>query len=171
MTMAHNMTPSQLAAYTARKDRERRMAAKAKELEIAKQEKEDAARPKVIMRLPPPPPKVRPELDADAHVQTWRQLFASTSPTPVKDYIATRALDYGFTYDMIVSTSRKRPLIYARHHIIWEVKRWLKPDITCVQLARAFRMKDHTTVLYAVAKIDKEREEANGRGFVCEDGT
>lgn len=91
----------------------------------------------------------------DAHVNEWRlELLARASP--VKAYIRRRAGELGYTYDDMMVRTRKKARIYAKHTIIWEIKRIVKPTITLTELARHFGL-DHTTCISALRKVDARK--------------
>lgn len=126
---------------------------------------EPKPRPVIAQRLPEPPastfvPKFlhlmpswkREALYFDAHVSDWRlELLARVSP--VKAYIRRRAGELGYTYGDMMVKIRSRDRIYAKHTIIWEIKRLVKPSITLQELAGHFGL-DHSSVVNALRKVD-----------------
>ena len=64
---------------------------------------------------------------------------------------------FGFEIDEIIGQSRRRPLVTARQ-ISMYVFRQLT-DMSYPAIAREFGGRDHTTVIHAVEKIDKQMRE------------
>lgn len=54
----------------------------------------------------------------------------------------------------IMGRTRVRSVVLARHEAIYRVKS-AKPDLSAPQIAQWFR-RDHTTILYAIAKYQDE---------------
>jgi len=67
-----------------------------------------------------------------------------------------------YTMAAILGDSRMRPLVQARHHVWWEVRRQ-RPDASWMAMGRRFK-RDHTSILHGVRK-HAERMAANG--VVC----
>ena len=77
---------------------------------------------------------------------------ATSAPVTCRAVIDAAAELFGFTYDQIVSGSRRRPLVDARQ-IAMYVTRNLT-DLSYPEIGRAFGNRDHTTVIHAVRKIE-----------------
>jgi hypothetical protein len=90
----------------------------------------------------------------------WKIETLAANGSPLKAYIRRRALEMGFTYAEVIGPSRKVKLVEARHQIIWEIKRVVKPDVSYPELGRLFGGRDHTTTLHAVRRVDAERAKA-----------
>ncbi len=96
----------------------------------------------------------------DAHVREWREELMSVA-SPMEAYIRKRAVELGFTYSAVVSKARTRELSYARHLIMWEMKRILRPapqktpgSISYPELGRLFGGLDHSSCYHAISRID-----------------
>lgn len=86
----------------------------------------------------------------DAHVQAYRENMCAESMTganKVKRYIRDRAVEMGSTYMEVMSFSRKRPLVRMRDIIFYEIKTYVKPDISYPELGRVFAGRDHSSIL------------------------
>ncbi len=95
----------------------------------------------------------------DAHVREWyrwRREQIDASASPIRDYVRRRAAELGFSYAEIVGPRQLRILIKPRHLIIWEIKTFVKPEISFPELGRIFGGRDHTTILSAYRKICKQ---------------
>lgn len=158
MNIAHSITPTQIALYEAAKERAKRMA------EAARKMKLESQRGRVVMLMPDPVrmKHVRIEVDADAHVKSYRAWLSEVRSRPIRHYITKRAEELGVTYGDVVGGSLKRHIIGPKHQIIWEVKRRVRPAISYPELAKLFGLTDHTTSRYAVIKMDKVMGWADG---------
>ena len=74
------------------------------------------------------------------------------------DVINVVANHFGTTRKILVSPSRKSPLIAQRHLAMWLSYR-LCPRTSLSMVARAF-CRDHTTVLHAIKKMDRLKPES-----------
>lgn len=91
----------------------------------------------------------------DAHLYEWRLELLSRS-SPVQAYIRRRAGELGYTYGDMMVKARNRDRVNAKHTIIWEIKRIVKPSITTTELARHFGL-DHTSVVSCLRKVDARK--------------
>ena len=85
-----------------------------------------------------------------------RWLFEQQAPCAA--HLKRRCEELGYDVSEITGLSRRRGVVEARHLIIWEIKRCLKPEISYPELGRLFGGRDHTTILHAVQKIDAMKE-------------
>lgn len=99
----------------------------------------------------------RDKSQKDAHVIAWRK-WLSEQGNPCKAYIKRRCLELGVHYDAVIGPMRLRSVVPARHLIMWEIKRLVKPSISYPELGRMFGGRDHTSTLHAVRKIDRMKE-------------
>lgn len=66
------------------------------------------------------------------------------------------AVDTGQTARDLMSNRRHRPLVEARHTIMW-LARELTP-LSLPQIARALGKTDHTTVMHGIARVEERRQ-------------
>ena len=92
----------------------------------------------------------------DAHMYAWREELVDRA-CPLKAYIKRRAAQLGFTYGEMITRGRERDRIEAKHLIMWEIKRIVKPDASFPEIGRLFGGMDHTSVMSAVKKIDRQK--------------
>ncbi|MCZ7502017.1 helix-turn-helix domain-containing protein [Agrobacterium sp. ST15.13.015] len=98
----------------------------------------------------------------DAHIRQWRietgqQVFVSC-----KDFIRKRSVELGYDYETMIGPIKTRPVARARHIIMWEIKNFVKPEISYPELGRQFGSRDHTSCLWAVSKIQEEVNKNQG---------
>lgn len=92
------------------------------------------------------------------HEQTINGLTAgndvSGSRRPAKDIITDVLRDFpGITYAQVMGPGRSMPIVEARHTCILAVHR-ARPDLSFPQLGAIFGGRDHTTILFAVRKME-----------------
>ena len=93
-----------------------------------------------------------------AHEQSINGLTASNdasfSRRPAKDIITDVLRDFpGITYAQVMGPGRSIPIVEARHTCILAVHR-ARPDLSFPQLGAIFGGRDHTTILFAVRKME-----------------
>jgi len=93
-----------------------------------------------------------------AHEQTIMSLTASDEATegrrPAKAIITDILQEFpGITYAQVVGAGRSVPVVEARHTCILAVHR-ARPDLSFPQLGAIFGGRDHTTILFAVRKME-----------------
>lgn len=93
-----------------------------------------------------------------AHEQTINGLTAGNdvfgSRRPTKDIINDVLRDFpGITYAQVMGPGRSMPIVEARHTCILAVHR-ARPDLSFPQLGAIFGGRDHTTILFAVRKME-----------------
>jgi chromosomal replication initiator protein len=91
--------------------------------------------------------------------QVLSDIISGSQPRPITAtaILDATALQFGFTVDELKSKRRQRPLVVARQ-IGMYVMRHLT-DLSYPGIAREFGGRDHTTVIHAVDKIDREMKE------------
>lgn len=72
----------------------------------------------------------------------------------VRSIVEQEAARAGLFACQITDFSRRAPIARARQIAMWRVRREL--GLSFPQIAREFNKRDHTTVMYAVRKIDAE---------------
>jgi hypothetical protein len=105
----------------------------------------------------PKPEWKRKPTKFNEHVNAW-QAWVIKQSQPRKQFVIDRCVVYGYTYQEIIGTSRKRPLVLARQIIQWELKR-AYPDVSLPEIGRMFGGKDHSTITSSLAKINRLIEE------------
>lgn len=86
-------------------------------------------------------------------------LFCRQKAKPVADIVAEVLLDFpGVTWDEITSVRRTRHLVKPRHLCMVAVHEQ-RPDLSLPAIGRIFK-RDHSVVLYAVAKVKAEAGDA-----------
>lgn len=93
-----------------------------------------------------------------AHEQAINGLTAgndvSGSRRPTKEIITDVLRDFpGITYAQVMGPGRSVPVVEARHTCILAVHR-ARPDLSFPQLGAIFGGRDHTTILFAVRKME-----------------
>lgn len=78
------------------------------------------------------------------------------TPDMVIDYVAKY---YKISKRDILGKSRKKDVVLARHIAMWLIRSII--DISLEQIGKMFSNRDHSTVINAINKIDKESEESD----------
>lgn len=97
----------------------------------------------------------RGDIVFNAHIIAWHRHVAESS-SPVTTYIKRRAEELGVTFHEIIGERGIRRIARARQQIMWEIRQEF-PTVSFPQIGRLFGGRDHTTVLHAVKKIERER--------------
>lgn len=84
------------------------------------------------------------------------RLIEKPKPGPSR-IIAMVAERRGLTVDDLLGPSRLRPVAYARHEAMWELRQRTK--LSLPDIARRLGRKDHTTALHGVRAYEKRRQE------------
>lgn len=90
------------------------------------------------------------EVARQERISVWMKEAQGGRPSP-RRIIQAIARQHGFTVEDIIGPCRKRPLVTARHHAMWEVSREY-PSMSLPRLGYHFGDLDHTTVLSARRK-------------------
>lgn len=86
-----------------------------------------------------------------------------TRAAVVQRIVAFMARKSGYRAKDITGPSRTRGIVYARQTAIWLSKQ-LKPSLSLPEIGRRFGGRDHTTILYALRKIDAAVEDQSQLG-------
>jgi chromosomal replication initiator protein len=78
--------------------------------------------------------------------------------TPVLVLDATSKL-FSFSVEDIIGRARTRDLVDARHIAMYVCRQLTNPPLSYPQIARAFGGRDHTTVMNAVQRIERDMKE------------
>lgn len=92
------------------------------------------------------------DMEFDHHVTAWRIEHVN----PTRAYLRRRCYELGVSFEDIIGTSRTHDLIHPRQLLMWETKTVLGKSYP--EIGRLFR-KDHTTILWAVKKIERLKAE------------
>lgn len=79
---------------------------------------------------------------------------AANPAAPIRLIIARVADELGLTAAAIISESRRAPIVAARQLAMWRAAR--DTSASFARIGHAFGGRDHTTVHYAVAKINRQ---------------
>jgi hypothetical protein len=90
----------------------------------------------------------------DAHVVEWGMRHAN----PALAYLKDRCAELDILFRHIIGPGRRYAVVEIRHLLMWEI--YEKFDLSLPQIGRLFGGRDHTTVLYAVNKIEARMSEA-----------
>lgn len=148
------LTPSQRAWHEAAKAREADRVLKARRLALRVQS-ESVSSPAFVRANRSPTWSKEPS-HFDAHVWAWRAWIreqVDIAGSPTRTYIRKRALDFRLSYAQMADCRRFKHVVIVKHLIMWEIKTHLDPDMSYPELGRHFGGLDHTSVLYAVRKI------------------
>lgn len=99
----------------------------------------------------------RDQYPKDAHVRSW-EAWKAGQGSPCKQYVKSRCEELEVPYEKVVGPCRSRRFVDVRQLIMWELKTIVKPTISYPELGRLFGGRDHTTCLWAVRKIQAQRE-------------
>lgn len=85
-----------------------------------------------------------------------QQVKEKVTPDVIIEYVAKY---YKLSRSEILGKSRRKDVVLARHIAIWIVKKQL--DLSLEQIGRFFGNRDHSTIINAVRKIEKETEQSD----------
>lgn len=137
---------------------------------VRKKRKEAAVR---IVETPKPEPKPRirrEQLDrlakevADAEARRkvsellsyYREVSVERGKISIRQIILETAIKHNIKPEAITGVSRSKPVVEARHEAIWRARKE-RPDMSLPLIGKAFGGRDHTTVLSAIRKIERQR--------------
>ncbi len=103
-----------------------------------------------------PPQWQRADTHFNDHVIRWQAHMCKAALNPAKSYLATRAVELGFTPEQMVAQDRRRPTALARQIIIYELKASVKPDMSFPDIGRLMGGRDQGTIFHAFKKIGDE---------------
>lgn len=152
MNIAHEVTPSQFALHKAAQERARKRLMAARMVAANANENAMLAAPEVKEAAK----AERLEIDQNHHVLTWRIWISRFSGRRIRTYIEQRCAEAGINVDKLLSASCRRDVTEFRQLLMWEIKMEVRPDMSLPEIGRVFA-RDHTTVLYAIRKISKEK--------------
>ena len=66
---------------------------------------------------------------------------------------------FGLTVEDIIGKARTRDLVDARHIAMYVCRQLTNPPLSFPQIAKAFGGRDHTTVMNAVQRIERDMKE------------
>jgi chromosomal replication initiation ATPase DnaA len=183
----HVPTPTQAALAQARKEREARIKAAARivqmrescaapqetrrvipvaeiQQEISAREKNEARRRKEMWRVSWVKMVELAEFSQKKIMETLRQKAVETAYElerlrlpTVKDIISEVAEKYGVTANDILSERRTRNLAQPRFEVCWRARR--ETRLSLPQIGRSIGGRDHTTVLNGIRRYDAMRRE------------
>ena len=88
-------------------------------------------------------------------------LLTEHQPRPITPQVvldATAKL-FGIAVEDIVGKARTRDLVDARHIAMYVCRQQTNPPLSFPQIAKAFGGRDHTTVMNAVSRIERDMKE------------
>nr|WP_307916811.1 helix-turn-helix domain-containing protein [Mycoplasmopsis bovis] len=85
-----------------------------------------------------------------------QQVKEKVTPDVIIEYVAKY---YKLSRSEILGKSRRKDVVLARHIAIWIVKKQL--DLSLEQIGKFFGNRDHSTIINAVRKIEKETEQSD----------
>jgi chromosomal replication initiation ATPase DnaA len=78
---------------------------------------------------------------------------------PVQNIAWEEAVRAGITYAQIIGEQRQRKFVAARHQAMWRASRETAASLKLI--GRVFGHRDHSTVMYAIRKVESELVAAN----------
>jgi hypothetical protein len=99
-------------------------------------------------------------LHFDEHMMEWRKMVRDEATSPIASYIRRRSAQLGFTYDQMTRRGRGTvPVSHARFLIWWEIKNYIRPDLSYPEIGRLSGGFDHASVHHGVRKINQWKSE------------
>ncbi len=81
---------------------------------------------------------------------------------PVQAIAWEEAQKAGITYAQIIGDQRQRQFVKPRHKAMWRAARETAASLKVI--GRVFGHRDHSTIMYAVRKVEMELKAANDNG-------
>lgn len=97
----------------------------------------------------------RYELYFDAHVKAYQWCRAERMANKARTHLKDRCIELGISYELVTGETRRRHVVAVRQLIMWELYTLFALSLPAI--GRLFGWRDHTTVLHAVRKIEKQR--------------
>jgi chromosomal replication initiator protein len=100
-------------------------------------------------------------LSADLAKGVLADLLTEHQPRPITPQLVldTSAKLFGLTVEDVVGKARTRDLVDARHIAMYVCRQLTNPPLSFPQIAKAFGGRDHTTVMNAVQRIERDMKE------------
>lgn len=100
-------------------------------------------------------------LSADLARGVLADLLTEHQPRPVTPQVVLEvsARLFNLTVDDIIGKARTRDLVDARHIAMYVCRQLTNPPLSFPQIAKAFGGRDHTTVMNAVQRIERDMKE------------
>lgn len=92
-------------------------------------------------------------------IASYREIEIATGKKPVRQIILEVAQEFGVPAAVITGINRSRRVVAVRHEAIYRA-RMERPDLSLPQIGKAFGGRDHTTILHAIKKIERQRRAA-----------
>lgn len=100
----------------------------------------------------------RYELYFDAHVKAYQWTRAERMANKARTHLKDRCIELGISYELVTGATRRRHVVAVRQLIMWELYTLFALSLPAI--GRLFGWRDHTTVLHAVRKIEKQKAAA-----------
>lgn len=103
---------------------------------------------------PPGKKLIKEQLEREAEINPtkWR--------VPVSLIVDSICVAHDFSLKDIqqhdIKMSRRQPLVVARQHAAWLLKK-LRPDVSTTQIAQRLGYKDHSTVLHGIKRFERTK--------------
>jgi chromosomal replication initiator protein len=96
----------------------------------------------------------RRDIDLETAERVLRDIVTTDEPVPLgaETIMRTTAAAYGFTFEDVVSPSRRQPLVLCRQIAMYLCRELT--DLSLPKIGEAFQ-RDHTTVLHSVDKVKR----------------
>jgi chromosomal replication initiator protein len=93
--------------------------------------------------------------------QLLADLLTENEPRPITPQVVleTAAGLFGLTVEDVTGKARTRDLVDARHIAMYVCRQLTNPPLSFPQIAKAFGGRDHTTVMNAVQRIERDMKE------------
>ena len=92
---------------------------------------------------------------------SWQDMVEeSLTPSKMREVVKETVNYSGLSFATVMGETRKQPYVKVRQIAMWRLHSELKASAS--EIARFFR-KDHTTVLYALEKMEREHAEITER--------
>jgi chromosomal replication initiator protein len=88
-------------------------------------------------------------------------LLTEHQPRPITPPVVLQAAAklFGLADEDIIGKARTRDLVDARHIAMYVCRQLTNPPLSFPQIAKAFGGRDHTTVMNAVQRIERDMKE------------
>ena len=100
-------------------------------------------------------------LSAELAERVLADLLTERQPRPITPQVVLDASAklFGLEVDDIIGKARTRDLVDARHIAMYVCRQLTNPPLSFPQIAKAFGGRDHTTVMNAVQRIERDMKE------------
>jgi chromosomal replication initiator protein len=95
--------------------------------------------------------------DGSLNISTVKSIIKESNGSAIEDIQSLTAGYFNITISELISDKKKRAYSYPRHIAMYLCRKYT--DLSYEEIGRSFGKKDHSTVIYAIGRIEKLKKE------------